>query len=82
MFVTFLYGVLGQGWYLIVSIPDLCTLWVAMGPTFIQAEDKDYSQTMWMRRLTLISFVRTCQLVPYARDCLISLSVQARYSKD
>ena len=23
-FVTFLYGVLGQVWYLIVSIPDLC----------------------------------------------------------
>ena len=25
-FVTFLYGVLGQVWYLVVSIPDLCLL--------------------------------------------------------
>ena len=25
-FVTFLYGVLGQVWYLIVLIPDLCLL--------------------------------------------------------
>ena len=25
-FVTFLYGVLGQVWYFIVSIPDLCIL--------------------------------------------------------
>ena len=25
-FVTFLIGILGQVWYLIVSIPDLCTL--------------------------------------------------------
>ena len=25
-FVTFLFGILGQVWYLIVSIPDLCTL--------------------------------------------------------
>ena len=25
-FVTFLSGILGQVWYLIVSIPDLCTL--------------------------------------------------------
>ena len=25
-FVTFLYGILGQVWYLIVSIPDLCSL--------------------------------------------------------
>ena len=25
-FVTFQYGVLGQVWYLIVSIPDLCLL--------------------------------------------------------
>ena len=24
VFVTFLYGILGQAWYLIVSIPDLC----------------------------------------------------------
>ena len=24
--VTFLYGILGQVWYLIVSIPDLCLL--------------------------------------------------------
>ena len=26
VFVTFQYGVLGQVWYLIVSIPDLCLL--------------------------------------------------------
>ena len=26
VFVTFLFGVLGQVWYLIVSIPDLCRL--------------------------------------------------------
>ena len=26
VFVTFPYGVLGQAWYLIVSIPDLCLL--------------------------------------------------------
>ena len=26
VFVTFPYGVLGQVWYLIVSIPDLCLL--------------------------------------------------------
>ena len=26
VFVTFLCGVLGQGWHLIVSIPDLCLL--------------------------------------------------------
>ena len=26
VFVTFLFGVLGQVWYLIVSIPDLCLL--------------------------------------------------------
>ena len=26
VFVTFPYGVLGQVWYLIVSIPDLCQL--------------------------------------------------------
>ena len=26
VFVTFPYGVLGQVWYLIVSIPDLCIL--------------------------------------------------------
>ena len=25
-FVTFPFGILGQVWYLIVSIPDLCTL--------------------------------------------------------
>ena len=25
-FVTFPFGILGQAWYLIVSIPDLCTL--------------------------------------------------------
>ena len=25
-FITFPYGVLGQVWYLIVSIPDLCLL--------------------------------------------------------
>ena len=25
-FVTFTFGILGQVWYLIVSIPDLCTL--------------------------------------------------------
>ena len=25
-FVTFFIGILGQVWYLIVSIPDLCTL--------------------------------------------------------
>ena len=28
VFVTFLFGVLGQVWYLIVSIPDLCLLHV------------------------------------------------------
>ena len=27
VFVTFPYGVLGQVWYLIVSIPDLCLLY-------------------------------------------------------
>ena len=27
LFVTFAYGVLGQVWYLIVSIPDLCLHW-------------------------------------------------------
>ena len=26
VFVTFSYGVLGQVWYLIVSIPDFCLL--------------------------------------------------------
>ena len=26
VFVAFPYGVLGQEWYLIVSIPDLCSL--------------------------------------------------------
>ena len=26
VFVTFLYGILGQVWYLIVLIPDLCLL--------------------------------------------------------
>ena len=26
MFVTFYFGILGQLWYLIVSIPDLCHL--------------------------------------------------------
>ena len=26
VFVTFPYGILGQVWYLIVSIPDLCQL--------------------------------------------------------
>ena len=26
VFVTFLYGFLGQVWYLVVSIPDLCLL--------------------------------------------------------
>ena len=26
VFVTFLFGALGQVWYLIVSIPDLCLL--------------------------------------------------------
>ena len=26
VFVTFPYGILGQVWYLIVSIPDLCRL--------------------------------------------------------
>ena len=26
IFVTFLYGILGQVWYLIVSFPDLCRL--------------------------------------------------------
>ena len=26
VFVTFLYGVMGQVWYLIVSIPDICLL--------------------------------------------------------
>ena len=26
VFVTFPYGILGQVWYLIVSIPDLCSL--------------------------------------------------------
>ena len=31
VFVTFPYGLLGQVWYLIVSIPDLCLL------TFIDA---------------------------------------------
>ena len=26
VFVTFQYGILGQMWYLVVSIPDLCVL--------------------------------------------------------
>ena len=31
-FVTFPYGVLGQVWYLIVSIPDLCLFPYIEGP--------------------------------------------------
>ena len=39
MFVTFPCGILGQVWYLIVSIPDLCPLsyfspFLTMGETF------------------------------------------------
>ena len=30
-FVTFCFGILGQVWYLIVSIPDLCTLTYFVG---------------------------------------------------
>ena len=33
-FVTFPYGVLGQVWYLIVSIPDLCLTCILVGPDF------------------------------------------------
>ena len=34
VFVTFPYGILGQVWYLIVSIPDLCCLSYFLTTTF------------------------------------------------
>ena len=34
-FVTFPFGVLGQMWYLIVSIPDLCHLTFVFGSCFV-----------------------------------------------
>ena len=49
VFVTFPYGTLGQVWYLIVSIPDLCLL-----PCFVyntQATSECSDQTARMRRL-------------------------------
>ena len=38
-FVTFPIGILGQVWYLIVSIPDLCTL------TYLHCKPMIYLQT-------------------------------------
>ena len=40
VFVTFPYGILGQVWYLMVPIPDLCLLpcfnyWISFAPVFI-----------------------------------------------
>ena len=37
IFVTFMYGVLGQVWYLTVSIPDLCLLTYLVGTVSEQA---------------------------------------------
>ena len=34
-FVTFPFGILGQVWYLIVSIPDLCTLTYFLTPVLL-----------------------------------------------
>ena len=33
-FITFPYGVSGQVWYLIVSIPDICLTCILVGPAF------------------------------------------------
>ena len=37
-FVTLPFGILGQVWYLIVSIPDLCTLTYFKRVDFLKAE--------------------------------------------
>ena len=37
-FVTFSFGILGQVWYLIVSIPDFCTL------TYLDGSIHNYSE--------------------------------------
>ena len=43
VFVTFPCGILGQVWYLIVSIPDLCRLFFLLCHVLLQA---DVKQTM------------------------------------
>ena len=58
VFVTFPYGALGQVWYLIVSIPDICLL-----PYFnYNAQAFTLNSTRATRDLS-IAYTKTCQAV-------------------
>ena len=62
-FVTFLIGILGQVWYLIVSIPDLCTL------TFFE------SSTELMLTVSLVvAFLVTPQLHPSRKSSVCKIT--------
>ena len=55
-FVAILYGVLGQVWYLIVTIPDLCIL-----PYFING----HHMALWASKVfKIISTLSICDMVP------------------
>ena len=61
-FVTFPYGVLGQVWYLIVSIPDLCHLLyidliICVVSQFCQTVDKSLVGHAYCNHLTIFSSV-------------------------
>ena len=65
-FVTFPICILGQVWYLIVSIPDLCTLTYVLlrclssaGPTVAQLEVFFSSDSIWVMG-HLLCFIKVC----------------------
>ena len=60
VFVTFPCGILGQVWYLIVSIPDLCRLPYFIMYTFVLFQEKIVSS---IETRTVLLFCLIAQLI-------------------
>ena len=73
-FVTFLCGILGQVWYLIVLIPDLCPLSYFGGKVaiacFLQYHCLLYFKTksIFREKNTIFFEIITCDTLIYAMD--------------